>query len=137
MSKQTELLRRVGVLNDYDFFRDGRPRVFLTYATSNSRSPIPARWLVHRLRADGVEVVTNPDAHWADHGRKSFGSYRHGGRRAALAEAQAWAGERYGITEWARTPFGGYGDAAFVRARLRDLRKQAITSEEATGAAHE
>lgn len=49
------------------------------------------------------------------------------GRKDMASEfetAKQWAGESYCITEWARTPFGSWMDAAFVAYRLAELKAQ-------------
>lgn len=42
--------------------------------------------------------------------------------------AQAEMTKRWGITEFARSPFGGWGDATFVKARLKELMALPLTS---------
>jgi len=44
--------------------------------------------------------------------------------KQALAAALAWASERFGVEAWTKDPFGGYGPAVFVEARLAVLRPQ-------------
>lgn len=130
MSKLTEELRQIRVFNDHGFFNDGGDRVYIGYAPATTGLGSRAGyWSVHRF-IDGQEIKTDPDAHWRDYGHKTFSAYGNKKRADALAEAQAWAGERFGITEWTRSPFGGYGDTAFVKARLKALRESLASREE-------
>lgn len=123
MSKTIDQLRAVRVFNDHEFFNGDGPRgqVFLSYTSDTGRGGRGRYWHVHR-----VGHKTDPDGHWHHYGNKAFSAYavRDGmtGRAAALEDAKAWAGERYGIIEWARTPFGSYGDATFVKTRLKELK---------------
>lgn len=136
MSKTTDLLGTVGVVNDHGFFnRQGL--VWIDYTPAdNGRGGHGGYATVF-----GQGVKTNPGGHWQDYGRKTFRmrdnpvgvtlkAYRVG-------LAQVWATERYGVKEWARTPFGGYGDAVFVRARLKELRALAKRSEGGRDDRHE
>lgn len=119
MSKLTDSFRAVGVFNPYEFY--GRGRVYLDFRPAHSRACVSSAWVVH---CPGFK--TDPGAHWQDNGNKTFlGRFRG----EALADAQAWASERYGIKAWARDPYGGYGDAEFVAARVKEL-KAAVASVE-------
>jgi hypothetical protein len=114
VSKLTESFREVGVHNPYEFY--GKGNVFLQFRPSDSRRCVTSAWGVHR-----PGFKTAPDGHWTDYGDKYF----HGPFRGeALVEAQEWAGKRYKIEEWARDPFGCYGDASFVKARVAALKAE-------------
>lgn len=122
MSKLTDQLREIRIFNDHGFFNDGGTQVYISYSPAErGRAYKSACWQVHRF-VNGREVQTDPDGHWRDYGRKTFSAYRREDKAPALERAQAWCAERYGITEWARSPFGGYGDAEFVKARLKELK---------------
>lgn len=45
-------------------------------------------------------------------------------RATVLEEAKTWASERFGIKEWARTPFNSLMDAEFVKSRNKELKEQ-------------
>ena len=77
-------------------------------------------------------LITDEDAHWRDNGKKTFNVRRREDKAPQLSEAMAWAGERYGVKEWAKTPFGAYAPAEFVKARLKQLLDLAKSSEVAT-----
>jgi hypothetical protein len=120
VSKLTESFREVGVYNLHEFY--GKGNVYLHFHPSDSRRCFTRGWGVFR-----PGYPTDPKAHWMDYGNKYF----HGGFRGeALVQAQAWAGKRYGIKEWARDPFGGYGDAAFVKARVKTLKAEVAKNKE-------
>lgn len=110
MSKLTEQLREKRVSNPYDFY-NGQP--YITYHSHDRRSCTPSCWAVIK------RGLTLSDA-WHDYGARTFSGF--GNRKGALAEAQAWAAERFGIKVWARDPFGSYGDADFIKQRIKELR---------------
>lgn len=122
MSRFTDELRALKVANPHGFY--GKGHVFIAYTPADyGRGGRGAHWQVHR---PGFE--TDPGGDWYNHGRKTFQVWAAHGKshaetkRAVLAEAQAWASERYGITEWKRDPFGSYGDAEFVTHRTKELK---------------
>ncbi len=125
MSKLTDALRDCRVFNDHEFFNE-KGQVWVAYnAADGGRGGRAAHATVYRRG-----YKTHPDGHWRDYGNKTFSSYSErrpegtSPKAHCIALAQAWAAERYGVTEWARSPFGGYGDAAFVKARLAALKVQ-------------
>lgn len=119
MSKFKEAMRGLGIFNAHNFY--GPDAVWIHFLGSDRRSPIGARWQVHR-RKDGTDRMTDADAAWYDNKLKSFSAY--GSRKEALAEAQRWAGERYGVESWARDPFGSYGPADYVDRRCKELKAE-------------
>jgi hypothetical protein len=128
MSKTIDLLRTAGVFNDHGFFdgSDGpRSEVWVAYFSDLSRGGHGRYARVYRRSHE-----TDPAGPWYHNGNKAFYGVTRTSegmtqRAHCLALAQEWAGEQYGITEWARTPFGGYGDAGFVKRRLAELKEQA------------
>jgi hypothetical protein len=54
---------------------------------------------------------------WYDYGARTFS----GRKKEALSEAQAWATDRFGIKVWVRDPFGSYGEAEFIKKRIKEL----------------
>ena len=77
------------------------------------RSSYFAGWAIYAVNADGKKVVTDPKAHWTDHGLKVISLFKKSGsfsekRAAALDEAKAWVKERYGL------------DGPWVRNRMHD-----------------
>jgi hypothetical protein len=116
VSKFTEQLREIRVFNDYEFA--GHGNVYISYvAADRGRGGHGAKWKVHR-----AGFRTDPKAPWYEYGDKAFNVWGGRARAEVLAEAQAWAGAKYGIKEWARTPFGSYMDAAFVTRRMAELK---------------
>ena len=122
MSKLTEAYRTVGVFNAYEFARD-KGRIWIGYTPNDyGRAGRSACWHVY-----GRDIQTDPKAHWQDNGSKWFGFLGAKGRnhserkRSVLLLAQKWASEKYGIKKWARTPFGDWMEAEFVRSRVAEL----------------
>lgn len=138
MSKITDRLSRIGVFNDFGFCYEsgavnskyavvrpeppkieGLPEVvpFISYTPAETgRGYKSANWQIARKN-----FITDKEAHWRDYGKKTFSVYRREEKAAQLEAALAWASERYGVTEWVKTPFGSYAPAAFVKARLAQL----------------
>lgn len=122
MSKLTEQLRQVRVVNAWGFAAHGVPYIGYQASTSG-RGSRSARWIVVR---PGFQ--TDRDAHFLDHGNKVF-SCGLASREKQLEAAKEWAGARYKITEWAKTPFGSWMDAGFVERRMKELKAQIATAE--------
>lgn len=124
-SKLVETLRTVGVFNEYNFA--GHGNVFIRYrSAAQSSAGQTAAWQVIR-----PGFKTDISAHWTDHGNKTFDVWGRDDKATQFEAAKAWAAERYGITEWARTPFGTWMDAGFVIHRLVEL-KAAVKAKEAS-----
>jgi hypothetical protein len=112
-----EGLRSLRVFNSYDFYDGETPQgqVFIYYHTGDAWHP--SGWDVSRR---GYQLGTD-----RLNTSKQFIAFEGSGakerKELAFAAAQTWASERYGITEWAKDPFGGFGDATFVAERLAAL----------------
>lgn len=126
MSALEDQLRTLRVYNDHGFFNGAEPagQVWLGYNPREPRGVRGAYWGVYRKN-----VKTDPEGPWYFYGNKAFSAWDRGPngespRALALKRAQEYCAEQYGITEWKRTPFGGYGDAGFVKARLAQLKAQ-------------
>lgn len=117
MSKPTEQLRSLGVFNSYEFAGQTGQVWIEYYPAESGRAARYGRYVVHRRG-----YKTDPKAHWLDHGDKTFPSCSKGERPERFKAAMAWASNRYGIKEWARTPFGGWMDAEFVQRRIAELK---------------
>lgn len=110
-------LRARRVYNSYGFFQ-GLPYICY-HAPADHRDWTCAGW---RVVKQGVKLSDT----WSDYGAKVFLTRQgpgspHERRMDALREAQKWAQQEFGILEWAKDPFGSYGDAPFVKARLAYL----------------
>lgn len=119
MSKLTDSFHEVGVHNAWEFYGRGTP--FIAYRPQEG--VFGSRWQVVR-----PGFKTDPSAHWSDHGYKTFTVFGQDGatharkKELARGEAEEWASERYGINEWKKDPFGSYGEASFIDARIRELK---------------
>jgi hypothetical protein len=112
MSKLTDKLRERGVFNPHNFYG---PQPYIGQRVKGgSRDVVPSSWQVHKA---GLSLSTA----WYDYGAKSFSYSGVASRKEALAEAIAWASERFGIKNWAKDPFGSYGDAEYIRNRIKEL----------------
>jgi len=125
------LLYAHGVLNSsYPFDRprpprvDGLPRpvpMIQFFPADRGRGGWWAYWAVTQ---PGVDL--DPGAHWhyKDHrggSRKAFQVNGRDEKQPQFDAAVAWAMDRFGITEWAREPFGSYVPKAFLDARMAQL----------------
>lgn len=100
---------------------DGVPNpvpLILYTAAERGRGYRSACW---RISRKGYE--TDPKAHWRDYGNKTLNVYEGAGKESQRLAAIKWASNRYGVTEWSRTPFGAYAPSAFVKARLAQLKE--------------
>lgn len=117
MSKLTEQLGEVGVHNAHLFA--GHGNAFVMYLAADHGWRHGAMWRVAR-----PGFLTDPKGPWYNYGNKTFVVFGRHDKLAVFEEAKAWASERFGIKEWARTPYGSWMDAEFVKARLKELRAQ-------------
>lgn len=111
MSKLTESFATVRVHNGRQY---ADSNVVISYLPATERS---ARWMVSK-----GDERTDLEAGWSHGWRKTFivsGRHQKPGR---LEQAKTWASERYGITEWAKTPYGDWMDAGFVAQRTAELK---------------
>jgi hypothetical protein len=110
MSKLTEQLRSRGIHNSYDFYEQ---EPWISWTANGGRSVLPAWWAVYKRGR-------NLGSAWYDHGAKTFSGRKRD--KEVLAEAQRWASVEFGgIKEWARDPFGSYGDAGFIKKRITEI----------------
>jgi hypothetical protein len=125
MSKLTNDLREIGIVNTYDFAGKGNVALSYSSATTGLGSRY-ARWIVVR---PGFQ--TDSGAHWMDNGNKTFSVSCKAVKDEVLEQAKAWAGERYKIAEWAKTPFGDWMSKDFVEARMAALKTQIKANKDA------
>jgi|ERR1044071_5442003 hypothetical protein len=115
MSKLTEQLNLLGMHNDHEFAGEDQ-RVYIRYAPRSHVSFTGvAGW---RVTVRGMAQS------------KVFSTYGIS-RLQAFEQAKAWAGKQYGITAWARTPFGSWMEKRFVEERLKELKAQLKAKERA------
>ena len=99
-------LNAMGVFNPHGLAKHcGGLTVYVEYSPQDlGRIAHFAKWQVIR-----IGYKTDPDGHWSDNGHKTFTAYNpREEKEKQLQAALAWASERYGITEWERSPFGSY-----------------------------
>ena len=103
---KTILKERFRIFNPYGIAeqQDGH-KVYIDYSPQTSGlAGLNARWSVV-----AVTAKTDPHGHWRDDGTKVFPCWHPlEDKEEHRLEAIAWATERYGITEWERSPFGSY-----------------------------
>lgn len=129
-----DTFRDAGIRNSWEFYGHGRP--YISFESGGGPGQLSSRVQVTR---PGYRTDNDKNAHFLNNGRKTFELYHHQGtaserKAAAITEAQTWAGARYGIGEWARDPFGSYGDATFVKERVAEIKAQAAERAENTAA---
>lgn len=111
MSKLTESFRAVEVYNPYEFYGE---KPYISFSPAQPHSCIVSRWAVHKR---GLNLSES----WYDHGAQTFSVY--GDKQKALLKAQIWATGLFGIKEWTRDPYGSYGDAEYVKSRVKELKQ--------------
>ena len=109
MSQLTEQFRAKGIYNLSNFY-DNQPYIY--YRPRSEGVGGSQRWIVCKK---GEQL----SAAWYDYGAKTFLVW--GDKKKAFADAQAYVTEKWGITEFARDPFCGYGDATFVKSRIKEI----------------
>lgn len=113
-AKWVEALRELRVFNEYDF---AQGNVYIQYCPRiTGRISSSAKW---QVRKRGEE--TDSKAAWYNHGNKTFCVYGRAEKQPQLLAAIQWASEKYGILQWAKTPFGSYMSDSFVEVRLNEL----------------
>jgi hypothetical protein len=112
-----ELKAKLSIFNPHDFCRVGGGRVWICYlAQTTGRGSMPARWQVAGVGG----IRTDPSGPWYNYGAKTF-VCNSASRNAQLDAAKKWAGEKYGITEWVRDPFGDWQDAKVYAEVIRRM----------------
>jgi hypothetical protein len=96
--KATERLRAIGVSNTHELLRRFAPKGMDVACMYYPAEPRACRGRATKVYSPSHK--TDPEAAWYDRGQKSFG----GERERSMAEAVAWASQRYGITGWATCP---------------------------------
>jgi hypothetical protein len=116
-----EALRGVDIFNPHSFYAGDDPsgQVYLSYQTGDAWHP--RAWSAHRVGHVLGRDHYDPAKHFH---LFSPGDTHKERKDAALREAQAWAQDAFGISEWAQDPFGGWGDASYVSQRTSDLEDQ-------------
>ena len=114
MSKLTDKFREKGVFNSYYFYG---MQPYISYQVGDNW--ISSRWAVYKRGKNLGQA-------WYDHGCRTFTGHGEVGdgtkRTKGLLQAQRWASKKFGIETWARDPFGSYGEAEFVKQRVKELK---------------
>ena len=110
-SKIIQRLREVKVFNPYKFYGS---KLYIFRRTPGYRDVRSSAWMV-------TKRGKNLSDWWGDYGSKSFIINGRQDAQRALAEAQKWASDKFGVKEWARDPFGSYGEKAYIEKRLKEL----------------
>lgn len=131
MSKLTESFATVGIHNGW-LYAKGNVMISYTPAQGPGAWRMPAKWEVSGGTYVGA-LTSQP--RWRTYGTKSW-SVSAAAKAWGLEQAKAWASERYGIKEWAKTPYGDWMDAEFVAKRTAELKAEvkAQAAQEATSA---
>lgn len=127
MPSAADRLRSIDIYNPHNAMKvavengyDGED-ILITYtAADNGRGGHGAFWRVSSLTRQ-----TAPGGHWQDHGMKTIGLWGRGPhaeiKAAALAEAKAFASEKYGVTDW--VPISGLRGALFPAAAAAVIKR--------------
>lgn len=120
MSKAQDICRSVRVFNDYDFFGD-KPHIWKVVA--DGRIVSLSKWVVSKCGEKLLDM-------WYDYGDKTFSYISREDSKEAFEKAKAYLRERWEIKEVKRSPFGGYGDAEYVKNRLKEIKQLAKEGKE-------
>ncbi len=108
-----KILEEQRIFNSWEFA--GKGNVYITRISRDNK------WHRAQFKVIRPGFKTDPNAHWMDDGCKVFYLSGRDKFQETLKEAQDWAGEKYGIKEWVKTPFGDWMDKEFVEVRLNEL----------------
>lgn len=102
------------VVNTHDQLKRAGGGVAIMPSYLGARERFFYGWAVYRINERGKQIVTDPEAHWANYGQKVFramgqkGDTRAERSRNALAAAKKWVAEQ------------GWYDGEWMRNRTRD-----------------
>lgn len=101
------------IINTHDQLVAAGGGVAIMPSYTGTRTQYPYGWAVYRLNASGQRVITDPEAHWSDYGKRVFSHSKHSGtpaeqKRASLETAKQWIAEQ------------GWYEGEWVRNRMRD-----------------
>ena len=120
------------LFNPYDIAKAGpEPRVFIDYSPQDlGRAARSAKWQIC-----GVGFQTDPEAHWQDYGNKTFPCWSPMKEKLSQGvAARKWAGEKYGVEEWERSPYGSYHPLGTMAEAIRKVRvDQVVPATPAAG----
>lgn len=115
-----ELLALKKVDNDTRLIGNTENKVpFIYYRKADPRAYVNAAWVVV---SPGYR--TNPDGSYRDGFNKVFilpAKSTTAVRMHRLETVKLWVEERYDVTNWVKTPFGGWTSREHLDARLREL----------------
>ena len=107
-----EKMRKRRVFNPWGFY--GRqPFIWYRPRGRDSLSMTTRAWMVTK------RVVLLGDR-WFDSGSKVFLVFTTS-KEETLTQAKVWASKKFGVKEWAKDPFGGYGPKEFMQRRLEEI----------------
>lgn len=96
------------IVNTHDQLVAAGGGIAILPAYSGARSEYRNGWKVYCVSGAGVQVSTDPTAHWTDYGCKRFGEQEIG-RGGSLDEAKRWVAEAYSeCGPWKRNRDGAY-----------------------------
>jgi len=117
MSKVTDQFREhLWVMNDVEYLRRaGTGRVFVNYLPGGDALTGVPSWVVK-----GVGFDTDPESN-SGYGSRHFAVPSRDMRAEVLERALAWAGARFDVTAWEKSPFGAWvpaGTLAVMNTKL-------------------
>lgn len=115
MNKRQRALRKVFIVNDFEFF--GK-QPYLHYFKAASRDVSGSGWRL-TWRGNGQKIGANEDS-WRL-GADTIWIHGMGSKWDTFEEAKTQAEKLTGVKEWVASPFGSYGDKEFVEKRLTYL----------------
>jgi hypothetical protein len=119
VSRFTETLRSLRIFNEWDY---AKGEVFISYTPNGDyRSMQVPEWKVTKGEEKTDDSERSP---WYNYGRKTFVVMGREDKAPKLEEAKAYASAKYGIKEWAKTPYGSWMEAEFVKRRNAELKKR-------------
>lgn len=88
------------IINTYDQLRAAGGGVAIIPNYTGTRTQYFHGWAIYRVNGQGKQVITDPDAHWSDYGKRVFSTLGQNGAtpaersRQALTAAKQWVAEQ-------------------------------------------
>ena len=113
------LMEEAKIHNSHNIASLTKDKIFICFTPAmTGRGSFPAGYsIVH------IGHKTDPKGHWRDYGDKTFNIGGRADKEEALAEAIAWANERFGKREWVRDPYGSYQEESAIEAVLSEIKR--------------
>jgi hypothetical protein len=104
MKLTKKILNENRIFNPHDIARITGEKVYIAYSPQSiGRMYSPSKWQIV-----GINIYTDPTAHWTDHKTKTFDIFNHTDKLVLFETAKAWVKEKYGMDMTERDVWGNW-----------------------------